>query len=65
VAEMEKRLSEEQSTKETAESLSCLPTLQMDDIPLKKPVYKVHDQNVNFFLKKLPPYIEVVKDYLH
>ena len=41
VAEIEARLQEEQSTKENDDAIACLPTLQMEDIPLEKPVYKV------------------------
>ncbi len=41
VADMDARLAEEQSTKENDEAIACLPSLQMEDIPLEKPVYKV------------------------
>jgi Zn-dependent M16 (insulinase) family peptidase len=41
VLDMDRRLSEEQATKDNDESLACLPSLQMEDIPLEKPVYKV------------------------
>ena len=41
VADMDKRLADEQSTKENDEAIACLPSLQMEDIPLEKPVYKV------------------------
>jgi Zn-dependent M16 (insulinase) family peptidase len=41
ISEIEKKLLEEQSTKENDESIACLPTLQMADIPLEKPIYKV------------------------
>ena len=41
VSDMDRRLSEEQALKENDASVACLPSLQMEDIPLEKPVYKV------------------------
>ena len=56
ISEIEKRLLEEQSTKENDESIACLPTLQMADIPQEKPIYKVKQKHnfssQSFVIKK-------------
>lgn len=42
VAEIESKLQDEQSTKENDESIACLPSLQMEDIPIDKTIFKVN-----------------------
>jgi len=49
VLKMDEKLKKEQSTKETEETLACLPSLQISDIPLEKPKYPVSNRK-RFFL---------------
>jgi len=43
VLKMDEALKLEQAAKEDEKLLNCLPSLQLEDIPLKKPRYAVND----------------------